>query len=109
LCLNAPHRRRDGFAELSITLDTGQSLGAEIAFHQGIDLGRGLGIGLSDGAGASRYRLNLAGQTSRKSNSPQTSARGPRSRASGTFARLPALEPLHAFYLSTHVAPIAPK
>ena len=32
--------------ELGITFDTGRSLGAEIAINHGIDLGRGLGIGM---------------------------------------------------------------
>jgi hypothetical protein len=32
--------------ELGITIDSGRSLGAELAFNQGIDLGRGLGIGM---------------------------------------------------------------
>jgi len=33
-------------AELGITVATGRSLGAELAFNHGIDIGRGLGIGL---------------------------------------------------------------
>jgi Ti-type conjugative transfer relaxase TraA len=32
--------------QLGITFDTGRKLGAELAFHQGIDLGRGRGLGI---------------------------------------------------------------
>ena len=32
--------------QLGIQFETGRKLGAELAFHQGIDLGRGLGIGM---------------------------------------------------------------
>jgi hypothetical protein len=32
--------------ELGITFDSGRKLGAELAFNHGIDLGRGLGIGM---------------------------------------------------------------
>lgn len=32
--------------ELGITFESGRSLGKELAFHQGIDLGRGRGLGL---------------------------------------------------------------
>ncbi|MEP7007365.1 MAG: hypothetical protein ABI810_15390 [Sphingomonas bacterium] len=32
--------------ELGITFDGGRRLGAEIAFHQAIDLGRGRGLGI---------------------------------------------------------------
>jgi hypothetical protein len=32
--------------QLGITFDSGRRLGAEIAFHQGIDLGRGRGLGI---------------------------------------------------------------
>jgi hypothetical protein len=32
--------------QLGITFDAGRKLGAELAFHQGIDLGRGRGLGI---------------------------------------------------------------